>query len=250
MTGPLAHLTGRTSVSEDPQRTAERAATWISDHSRLAVSARGRFTIAVAGGSTPRELYALLVAEPFHSKLDWSKWFVFFGDERACPMTDPSSNYNMVQETLLSHVPIKPQNVFRMRGEAPDLDGEARRYAQVMELVLGRPPRLDLVLLGMGTNGHTASLFPGTDALKSTEWATRGVADYAPHDRLTLTLATLNAAQQVGFIVCGEEKGDALRETVAGTSVASQVLPPNGELRWFLDAAAADTLKVAAPDQD
>jgi len=146
--------------------------------------------------------------------------------------------------TLLSHVPIDPGHVHRMPGERPDLDAAAIEYSALMAGSLpsgpGGAPRLDVILLGLGENGHTASLFPGTPALEVTDrWATRGLADYEPFDRITLTYPAINATAAVAFMVTGAAKHEALLATARGEVPASRVRPTDGTLTWFLDAAAA-----------
>jgi 6-phosphogluconolactonase len=174
-----------------------------------AVARHGRFRLALAGGSTPRALYRALAAAP--GAVDWTRADVFFGDERAVPPDHPDSNYRMAQETLLGAVAVPPANVHRMRGEAPDLDAAARDYEPAVRA------GLDLVLLGMGADGHTASLFPGTTALD--QQARLCVAVDVPQlatRRLTLTYPALLAAGEVLFLVAGADKAAALRDVLAG----------------------------------
>jgi 6-phosphogluconolactonase len=149
----------------------------------------------------------------------------------------------LLADALLSKVEVPAQRVHRMKAERSDLDAAAADYSRLLEHECGAPPRLDLVLLGLGTDGHTASLFPGTTALDVTDsWATRGRAPEPPLDRLTLTLPVINAAAHVAFLVTGKTKTDALRGVVAGTVPAAHVRPAGGDLRWFLDSAAAHAL--------
>lgn len=151
----------------------------------------------------------------------------------------------MAREALLERVPVAPERIHRMEAERKDLDAAAAEYAAMLAATrppaaAGSAPRLDCVLLGLGENGHTASLFPGEPALEVTDrWAVRARADYPPYDRITLTFPVLNAARNVAFLVTGSAKGEALRGVVAGSVPAARVLPADGELRWFLDAAAA-----------
>ena len=237
-------LAGERIVGDTPEAVADTVATWIAAHARRAFDYRGRFSIALSGGSTPRLLNALLAGPEWHDRIEWSWWDVYFSDERACPPSDPSSNYHLAETTLLSRVPIDPGRVHRMAAEREDLDAAAEEYSRLLASSLpagpGGAPRLDVVLLGLGENGHTASLFPGTAALDIVDrWATRGVADYAPFDRMTLTFPAINAAAAIGFMVTGAAKRDALSATAAGTVPASRIRPSDGTLVWFLDAAAA-----------
>jgi len=243
-----AELPGTVSVAADPAGVAAAAADWLLDLAGDAITRSGRFAIALAGGSTPRSLYSLLATAPRRERTDWARWEFFFGDERACPPDDPGSNYRMAREALLDHVPVAAGRVHRMEGEREDLDLAAADYAAVLAATCasgaaGDAPRLDAVLLGLGENGHTASLFPGDPVLEVTDrWAARARADYAPFDRITLTFPVLNAARNVAFLVTGAAKGDALRGVAAGTVPAARVRPAEGDLRWFLDTAAAASI--------
>lgn len=243
-TDPLNDLVGERMVSRTAQDVADTVANWIAAQARHAVDDHGSFSIALSGGSTPRLLNEMLAGREWRDRIDWSAWDVYFADERACPPDDPASNYALAETTLLSHVPVDPGRVHRMPGERDDLDAAAAEYSDLLARSLpasaGGAPRLDLVLLGLGENGHTASLFPGTPALEVTDrWATRGLADYAPFDRITLTYPTINAAAGVGFMVTGAGKHEALAATARGEVPASRIRPADGMLVWFLDAAAA-----------
>jgi 6-phosphogluconolactonase len=232
-------LPGEVRVLTDPIAVAAAAAQWVSDLSRPVHP----FRIAVCGGNTPRFLYEALASATFRGSIEWQRWHVFFGDERAVPPDDAESNYRLVVDTLLSKVPIPDRQVHRMEAERADIDAAAADYSRLLETECGHPPRLDVVLLGVGTDGHTASLFPGTAALDVDDsWTTRGRASQAPLDRLTLTLPALNAAARVAFLVTGAAKEDALRGVIAGAVPAAKVRPKDGELTWFLDAAAAHAL--------
>jgi 6-phosphogluconolactonase len=233
-------LPGTVRVLTDPIAVAAAVAQWVSEQ-----SARSNpFRIALSGGSTPRFLYEALASSTFKAGIEWSRWHVYFSDERAVPADHPDSNYRLVYDTLLSRAPIPAAQVRRIEADGPDLDAAAAAYSRLLEADCGRPPRLDVVLLGIGADGHTASLFPGTPALDVADaWATRGRADFEPFDRITLTFPAINAAAHVAFLVTGSEKGDALRGVVDGSVPAARVRPAGGELLWFLDAAAAGTLR-------
>jgi 6-phosphogluconolactonase len=240
----MAELQGDRIVSASPQDVADAVATWIAAQARRAVAEHGRFSIALSGGSTPRLLNATLTSRAWQGRIEWSSWDVYFGDERACPPDDPSSNYQLAESTLLSLVAIDPRRVHRMPAERPDLDAAAAEYSDLLASSLPSgpdgAPRVDVILLGLGENGHTASLFPGTPALTVTDrWATRGLADYTPLDRITLTYPAINAAAAVGFMVTGAAKRGALAATAQGEVPASRIRPVDGELVWFLDADAA-----------
>jgi 6-phosphogluconolactonase len=232
-------LPGEVCVLTDPIAMAAAAASWLSERSAAATPLR----IAVSGGTTPRFLYEALASSTFGNHIDWTRWHVFFGDERAVPSDDARSNYRLLHDALLSKVRVPPGQVHRMEAESADLDAAAAAYAALLETEAGAPPRLDVVLLGIGEDGHTASLFPGTPALSiSHTWVTRGRAPTEPIDRITLTLPVLNAAAHVAFLVTGPAKADALRGVIAGSVPAALVRPRDGRLLWFLDAAAARSL--------
>lgn len=241
---PAPALRGERVVRDGPQAVADEVAAWVATQAQRAVDDHGAFSIALAGGSTPRLLYDTLAGPTWRDRIDWPSWSVYFGDERACPPDDPSSNYHLFESTLLTRVGIDAQRVHRMPAERADLDAAAAGYSNLLASSLpagpGGAPRLDVILLGLGENGHTASLFPGTPALTVTErWATRGLADYEPYDRMTLTFPAINAASAVAFMVTGAAKREALAATAAGLVPASQIAPVAGALVWFLDSAAA-----------
>jgi 6-phosphogluconolactonase len=232
-------LPGDVRVLTDPIALAADAAGWVSERCR----GGDDFRLAASGGTTPRFLYEALASSTFRNGIDWQRWHVFFGDERAVPADDSRSNYRLLVDTLLSRVSVPASQVHRMEADRPELDAAAAAYSRLLEAECGAPPRLDLVLLGLGADGHTASLFPGTAALDVEDvWATRGHAADPPVDRLTLTLPAINAARRVAFLVTGGSKGDALRGVIAGSVPAARVRPATGELLWFLDAAAARSL--------
>jgi len=221
-----------------------------------AVAQRGRFTIALSGGSTPKNLHTLLATNARNS-LPWDRTFFFWGDERHVPPTDPDSNYRMAEETLLSKIPVAAANVFRIPAENPDAAAAAEAYEQTLRkffaLQPGQFPRFDLILLGMGPDGHTASLFPGSAALQ--EKSRLVVANWVEKfktNRITLTLPVLNAAYCVAFLVSGTEKAAALRAVLEGDAPGEQypsklVRPTDGKLIWLVDRAAASGLKLTQP---
>lgn len=220
-----------------------------------AIAARGRFTWVLAGGSTPRELYELLASPEFRSTIDWSKVEVFWGDERCVPPTSPESNFNMAHEALLGRVLVPESQVHRMAGElAPGLAAE--QYEGVLRRIFAGahfpdvPPVFDLILLGMGDDGHTASLFPGSAALEeAAHWVCP--AQKGDQWRLTLTFPVINAAREVVFLVTGAAKQAMLRNVIepdggAASWPAARVQPEAGSLRWFMDRDAAALLNLQA----
>ena len=220
-----------------------------------AIATRGRFAVALSGGSTPRATYALLASEEFAARVDWPRVHVFWGDERCVPPDHPDSNYRMAREALLDKIPIPTENVHRIRGELSP-DQAAVAYHEKLEAVLGANGRFDLILLGMGADGHTASLFPGTAALhEQTCWVVAHYVDKLSMWRVTLTPVAINAAAHVTFIVSGAGKAERLREVLAGpyqpdVLPAQIVRPADGHLLWLVDAAAAVHLgegKISPP---
>ncbi|NLE77054.1 MAG: 6-phosphogluconolactonase [Chloroflexi bacterium] len=228
-------------VLADAGALAAEATRRVVAAAQQAVAARGRFSLVLAGGSTPKALYRLLAT----ACLPWPQTSLFWGDERCVPPGHGESNYRLAHETLLAHVPVPPGQVHRMRGE-----WEPRQAAQaydrlLRELFRGPRPDFDLALLGMGADGHTASLFPGSAALvEDTRLALAVAADYGgrPAQRVTLTLPALNAARQVLFLVSGADKADAVRAVWVDEDSrlpARRVRPVAGRLTWLLDQAAA-----------
>jgi 6-phosphogluconolactonase len=238
-------------IVETPATLAEEGAELVARAAVESIAARGRFAVALAGGATPRGLYARLAAEPLRSRVDWSRSWIFFGDERCVPPTDPESNYLMAHTTLLGRVAVPPGQIFRMPGEATDPDGAACDYEQALRAVFAPDPvRLDLVLLGLGVDGHVASLFPGSPALEETERLVVAVDVRAAvvSRRITLTLPAVNAARRVLFLVAGGEKArsvaGALRNPTSPLP-AARVRPDDGALTWLLDRSAAANLGSA-----
>jgi 6-phosphogluconolactonase len=240
-------------VSPDAQALAARAAElFVTLAQRAAQEEGARFTVALSGGSTPKALYSLLGAPPYVGQVPWERVHLFWGDERHVPPDDAESNYRMVREALLSKITIPAENVHRVRAELPDASDAARDYADNLrgffDLQPDQWPRFDLVLLGLGPDGHTASLFPGTDALRNTSdlMAAPFVQKFDAH-RITMTAPVLNNAAVVAFLIAGEEKAGVLRDVIEGsrqpdTLPAQLIAPTNGTLLWMLDEAAAGKL--------
>jgi 6-phosphogluconolactonase len=239
-------------VSDDASALAHAAATMIVEAAAAAVAARGRFIVALAGGATPRDTYSQLARPPLRDAMPWNHTWVFFGDERAVSPEHPESNYRMAHAALLSLVPLPISQVFRMRGEAEDQERAATQYAEAMRRVFGTKrgelPRFDLILLGVGVDGHTASLFPYSAALRETiRWVVSvHAAAAAIPARLTLTLPVLNAARRVMFLAAGSEKAKVVRAVLQDGArlPARMVAPAGGALDWLLDRAAANSLEA------
>jgi 6-phosphogluconolactonase len=231
---------------------AYAAAEELTRRAAAAVRARSRFSVALSGGSTPRRLYQLLAdpAQPFRDRIDWSATHVFWGDERHVPPDHPESNYRMAREALLDVVPVPAGNVHRMRGEEADAPRAARSYEEELRTFFSGPPQFDLVLLGLGADAHTASLFPGGEAVRERErWVAAPWVEKLGSWRLTLTPPALNRSAAVIFLVQGEEKSDALRAVLEGERdpdryPAQAVRPASGDLLWLVDDAAASGLRL------
>ncbi len=237
----------------DPEAVSRAAADEWVRCARAAVAARGGFTVALSGGSTPRRMLQLLAEPPFREQVDWARLDVFWGDERAVPPDDPDSNYGMARGALLSKVPVPSARVHRMAAERDDRDAAAQDYAAEIARTLGvppegEPPAFDLVLLGMGPDGHTASLFPQTAALRETRrWVVRNYVPKFSADRLTLTAPILNRGATILFLVAGADKAPVLQEVLEGPPdperLPSQLIRPvAGRLVWLVDQAAAARL--------
>jgi 6-phosphogluconolactonase len=236
-------------ILETAEEVARAAADSFTDIAIDSIVAEGRFSVALAGGSTPRRTYQLLASEEYRDRIDWSKVHIFFGDERCVPPTHSDSNYHMVQETMLSRLPIPEENVHRMIGEG-DAHANASLYESELQTFFdGEPwPRFNLVLLGMGDDGHTASLFPGTDALKENRaWVVANWVEKFQSFRITLTAPAINHAANIIFLVAGASKAERLREVLRGPHdpfrLPSQLIQPvAGSLVWLVDKAAAAQL--------
>lgn len=233
-------------IYADPAEVAHAAARHFADLAQDCVRHTGRFTVALAGGSTPRALFALLAAEPFASSLPWSAIYFFWGDERCVPPGHADSNYRMAYETLLAKVPVPPQNIFRIPAEDEDHEQVAANYSTTIQQFFAlTAPRLDLVFLGMGADGHTASLFPGTTALQINDrLAAANYVEKLAVWRITLTAAAINQARHVTFLVTGEDKAASLQSVLMGEYqpelYPSQLIKPaDGSLLWMVDEAAS-----------
>jgi len=238
-------------VLTTPQELFSAAAEEVVHAATEAIAQRGRFSIALSGGSTPKSLYNLLATNA-RSILPWEQMFFFWSDERHVLPGDPESNYRMVDEAMLSKVQVPPANVFRVPGENPDAAAAAEAYESSLrkffQVDSEQMPKFDLILLGMGPDGHTASLFPGTNGLK--EKSRLVIANWVEKlktHRISFTFPLINAARCVAFLVSGTDKAPVLKsvleENVPGEQYpAKMVNPTTGKLIWFLDRAAASGL--------
>jgi 6-phosphogluconolactonase len=234
-------------VVPDAKAVAVEAADRVTRAAQNAIKERGRFSIALSGGSTPKALYALLTNEPYRSKIDWSKVHILFGDERGVAPDHKDSNYKMADEALLSKVPIPKNQIHRMKGELVErVEEGAKEYGQMLKAQFG--DGLDVVLLGMGGDGHTASIFPGTSAVNEKEH--RVVGYFAENSstgkswRITMTAPYINQAREIMVLLAGADKTKRLKEVLEGPKDPSRlpiqlIEPTQGTIAWIMDTAAA-----------
>jgi 6-phosphogluconolactonase len=247
-------------IAPDPETLMRDAAEAVVDAANEAVRVRGLFTVALAGGSTPRGLYTRLATDPFRARLPWTRVHFFWGDERHVPPDHPDSNYRMAHEAMLSRVDVAADHIHRIKGERPDAASAAEEYDSTLREFAGpgaparggvEGPRFDLVLLGMGPDGHTASLFPNTDALR--ENARLVVANWVDKFRayrITLTVPALSNAARVVFLVSGDDKAEMLQAVLqdrAARFPASLIRPKDGPPTWLVDKNATRLLVSGRP---
>ncbi|HEY4114260.1 MAG TPA: 6-phosphogluconolactonase [Rhizomicrobium sp.] len=238
----------RLHIFDNPEAVAVAAAEWIAH--RIAETS-DVFRIALSGGNTPRSLYRRLASPDYHDRIEWRRVELFWGDERFVPHNDPRSNYRMARETLLAHAPVLIDHIHPIPTEG-EPDQAARKYEMLLKAIYGGEsfsqsrPLFDVVLLGLGADGHTASLFPGSRALEErTHWVCAVEGKDEP--RITLTYPALQSARAVVFLVDGEDKADVVARVRAGDmALPAARLKARGEVLWFVDRAAASALAEAA----
>jgi 6-phosphogluconolactonase len=236
-------------IYPDPPALARAAAEHIVSRAAAAIAARGQFSIGLSGGSTPRALFSLLATDAFSARIDWTKVFLFWGDERCVPPDHSDSNYRMARETLLDYIPLSEESIYRIRGET-EPEQAAAEYEQILRVFFAQEnrPRFDVLLQGMGEDGHTASLFPGTRALyERTRWVLENYVPKLDMWRITLTTVAINSAANVIFLVEGQNKAETLHQVLKGPHQPEKypsqfVHPVNGQLIWMIDKAAAARL--------
>lgn len=238
-------------IYTNPQELAWAAALRFAGLAEQFVQESGKFTVVLSGGSTPKAMLSLLAEKPFADSLPWPSIKFFWGDERCVAPDHVDSNFRMATEALLSKIPLPPENVFRIHAEDEDHDRAAENYSAALRQALNsEAPQFDLVFLGMGADGHTASLFPGTEALKAMDRiAVHNFVEKLGAWRITLTAQTINQARNVIFLVAGEDKAKTLKEVLEGEhqpeKFPSQLIKPvSGSLLWMTDEAAASLLNV------
>jgi 6-phosphogluconolactonase len=236
-------------VFPDKSALVTAAADLFVKLAREANEARGRFTVALSGGGTPKPVYELLATEPYAAQVDWARVHVGWGDERCVPPEDERSNFRMARLALLDKVPIPPANIHRIKGELPPAEA-ADSYEHNLRRLLDDDASFgafDLMLLGLGDNGHTASLFPGTYSLREERrWAVQQYVEVVAMWRVTLTPPLISAARSVVFLTEGAAKAGVLRRVIEGPPdpdvLPAQLVQPTGGARWMVDAAAAAEL--------
>lgn len=238
----------RFTVLPDPEAVAVATADRFVATAATAIEERGIFRVALSGGGTPKQVYPLLLEPARRDAVDWSRVEFFWGDERAVPPDDPESNFGVAYGMLITKLPnVRPDRIHRMQAEAPDLDAAALAYESELRLAFAargdEPPAFDLIWLGMGPDGHCASLFPGSAGLDEDErWV---IGNWAPGPgawRMTLTFPVLNAGRDVIFVVTGADKADPLRDIRDGTSDAPAARVAGDNVEWIIDEAAAGEL--------
>ena len=236
-------------VYKDAQQLSQATAKWIADLIAETLSVRDRFTIALSGGSTPKLLHKILAAPPYRDHIDWSKMHIFWGDERAVPFEDDRNNAKMAYDTLLNFVPVPASQIHVMRTDIGP-EESALEYEKILHQYFDKTSNtFDLVLLGMGDDGHTLSLFPGTAIIHEEKaWAKAYFLSAQDMYRITLTKTIVNRAAHIAFLTTGAGKAHALKEVLKGDYnpdlyPSQEIKPVNGELHWFVDEAAAASLK-------
>jgi 6-phosphogluconolactonase len=238
----MSETSGRFEILSNPEALARHAAEWMTS---AALAATGTFRVSLSGGSTPKTLYGLLASNAFRSRFPWQLVSWYWGDERFVPYDHPQSNYRMTREAMLAKAPVPPENINPVPTDGTPEDA-ARRYQQTLQQAYGATvldparPLFDVTLLGLGPDGHTASLLPGDPVLEERERWVAAVSHGRPEVRITMTYPAIESSRRVAFLVAGREKAAILRAIHAGGSrVPAARVRPSGELIWFVDRDAA-----------
>lgn len=235
-------------IHPDASSNSQAAAQFLADTAQQAIQKNGRFVVSLAGGSTPKKMYELLAESPFADTIDWSKCYIIWGDERCVPETSPDSNSRMAKEAWLNKVDIPAEQILPMDGTLPPAEG-AQQYEATLKALLGENGQLDLCLLGMGDDGHTASLFPHTKVLDVTDqWVSEVYVEKLDSWRLTLTAPFIRNSASIAFLVSGAKKADALQQVLKGdyqpaTYPSQLIIREQANTHLFLDEAAATKVK-------
>ncbi len=221
------------------------AAALIIDTAKAAVTSKGRFSISLSGGHTPEQLYALLANQPYKNEIPWDKTYIFWGDERCVALDDKDNNAHMAKVQLLDYIDIPATNIFPMPVNLPPIQAAMEYERSIRNFFKDQPAAFDLILLGLGENGHTASLFPGTDVLSERSRLVKEVyVDEVGMFRITMTAPLINQARNIVFLVAGEGKAEILNTVLNSTAKypAQMIKPIDGNLYWFIDKKAAAKL--------
>ncbi len=236
-------------IYKSPEDLSIAVVEWVTDYIQSVLAKNNRFTIALSGGSTPQKLHTLLAASPYKEKINWNKMHIFWGDERAVPFTDDRNNAKMAYDTLLNHLPVPAEQIHVMRTDI-DPEAAAAAYEKILHSYFDETDTsFDLVLLGMGDDGHTLSLFPGTEIVhEKTAWTKAFFLQAQNMYRISLTAPIVNKSASVAFLAAGKNKSKTLEQVLEGAIqpnlYPSQLIKPvNGELHWFVDEAAASDLR-------
>ena len=239
----MSGLEGNLTVYADPAALADGVAAWLTD---LATSKDDTFYVCLSGGSTPKRLYERLAQSPYREQFPWANTHFFFGDERFVPADHKDNNYRMAREALLAHVPVPEENVHRIVTERPTAEDAASDYDKTLRDMYGSSrldpdrPFFDVMFLGLGPDGHTASLIPGEPILEEREKWVGSVAHGRPEARITLTYPVLESSANIAFLITGAEKTPMMRAARSGdTSIPAGRLKTNAHIEWFADKAAA-----------
>ncbi len=235
-------------IAKDPEELSRELAGWMTEFIRKTIELKGACHLVLSGGKTPEKLYRLLAEDPFREKISWEKLHIYWGDERYVPFSDERNNAKLAFETLLSQVPVNKEQVHRIDTDLPP-DKAAAGYEKLLRKQFPDPRHtFDLVLLGMGANAHTLSLFPGQESRREEKhWVISTMVEEVKMQRITLTAPVVNAARAVVFMVCGADKAPALKAVLEGdyrpeTWPAQLIRPGTGDLYWWVDEAAAADL--------
>ena len=246
----MSQAVGRIEILPDPLALAYHAAEWMT---QAATATQGSFRVSLSGGSTPKTLYGLLASDEFRDRFPWQRVFWYWGDERFVPYNHPESNFRMTREAMLAKAPVPPENIHPIPTDGTPEDA-ARRYELTLQQTYGAAtldphrPLFDVTLLGLGADGHTASLLPGDPVLEERKHWVAAVAHGRPEVRITMTYPVLESSRRVAFLVAGEEKAaifNAIRK--GGSRVPAARIKPVGELLWFVDLAAAGEGRAVGP---
>jgi len=237
-------------IFNDLETLSQAAAEMFATLAKRAITSQGRFSVALSGGHTPRRLYEILASPPYHDQIQWEDVFIFWGDERCLPADDPRSNAQMARQTLLNHIALPASHIHPILGDLPAALAATHYEAELQRFFGTQPPIFDLILLGLGENAHTASLFPHTPVLGESErWVSEVYVAEQSMYRVTITAPLLNQAREVIFLVSGVEKACALQHVLEGAyrphEIPAQLVHPHGAHPiWLVDKAAAHKLTV------